>query len=319
MIKIQLKISEATTQLEQMARQFGVQPINNRLEIPKAIGEGFCQYYALPYRIQLHHYYYCIKGKLQVEGINQAVDGLFMLNINLSNRFLDKNIGSSQYLMSNSGQYGTLFYSPGNNSKGSNEINVPYEIVFFGIPKTALESFLQQSNLTIQDIDSTFCRYLELNETIASSLIKALDTKIAINTFERQGKLMQVLGLILQQFYKNNYSPTTSRLKMKDVELQLKVKEILQNHIFGIAPTIETLSKTLNISKSKLKSDFKALFGQTIYQYYLERKMKIAHNLVSNKEGTIAEIGYRLGYSNISQFSSQFKKQFGISPSQVNQ
>ena len=106
---------------------------------------------------------------------------------------------------------------------------------------------------------------------------------------------------------------------MKDVELQLKVKEILQNHIFGIAPTIETLSKTLNISKSKLKSDFKALFGQTIYQYYLERKMKIAHNLVSNKEGTIAEIGYRLGYSNISQFSSQFKKQFGISPSQFNQ
>ena len=44
--------------------------------------------------------------------------------------------------------------------------------------------------------------------------------------------------------------------------------------------------------------------------------MEVAKAMVEQKEGTIAEIGYKLGYSNIAQFSAQFKKHFGQSPSQ---
>jgi len=45
--------------------------------------------------------------------------------------------------------------------------------------------------------------------------------------------------------------------------------------------------------------------------------LNTAKDLISEGEGTISEIGYRLGYSNISQFSAQFKKQFGFSPSEL--
>ena len=104
---------------------------------------------------------------------------------------------------------------------------------------------------------------------------------------------------------------------MDDVEKLLKVKSVLNSHIFGTSPTIDQLAQQFNMSPSQLKSKFKSLFGNTIYQYYLQSKLNTAKDLISKGEGTISDIGYRLGYSNISQFSAQFKKQFGCSPSEL--
>jgi len=106
-------------------------------------------------------------------------------------------------------------------------------------------------------------------------------------------------------------------LKTDDIEKLLKIKGVLNSHIYGTAPTINELSSQINMSPSQLKSKFKSLFGSSIYQYYLKSKLNVAEGLLKEGKGTISEIGYRLGYSNISQFSAQFKKHFGVSPSRI--
>jgi len=312
-MKMTLEISSQTTQFEQMAAHLHVQPDGNCLRIPSHLGEGFLRYYALPYQIQVHHYQYRLKDKIEVEGHNSKENGLYMLNVNLSHRILHKNIGDAQQALSKGGKSGALFYSPGHHSKGSNEPGQLYEVVFFAFPKTALNALFSINELLEQPL---FCVYAELPDELGNDLKAALQPGNQQNKAWVIGKFLQVLSELIELFSHRQHLPA-SNLNLQDVERQLKVKEILLDHLFGNLPTIDTLASEVHVSKSKLKSDFKSLFGNSIYQYYLAKKMETAKELLTNQTGTISEIGHQLGYSNTAHFSAQFKKHFGISPSQV--
>ncbi|MCI4667552.1 MAG: AraC family transcriptional regulator [Bacteroidia bacterium] len=315
-MQVQLNINKETTQLEQMARMFGQEIVNNRLVIPEALGKGFIQYLALPYGIQLHHYQYNLKHKIEVQGLNEEEDGLYMINVNLSTRTLEKKIGDNQVSLSRAGGSGVMFYSPGYHSRGHNEVNKAYEIVFFAFPKETFELLTQDEQLSKMPTHGSFCMYHELTEPLENDLRNALNFQAEKNNaFVYQGRMLELLGRIIQEISEKERN-TTTKLNHKDIERQFMVKEILLEHIFGQAPTIDQLAQKLGVSPSKLKSDFKSLFGSSIYQYYLKQKMEIARKLLAEKKGTVSEIGYQLGYSNISQFSSQFKKHFGQSPAQ---
>ncbi|MEM9919032.1 MAG: AraC family transcriptional regulator [Bacteroidota bacterium] len=316
-MKINIEIAEGLTQLQQMAASMGVDPVDNQIEIPSSMGTGFCRLYCLPFQIQLHHYQYCLDQQVEVQSVNPVDTGMYIININLSQKLLDKQIGTAQHWMSRSGNHGVLYYSPGNDSAGKNEIGLPFEVVFFSVPKAALRQFLNSLHLDDAKLEQTFCHYTEITDELRDELRQSLHPDAKLNLFYQQGKFLEILGKILALFYREDWQVERGGLKMEDVEILLKVKHLLHSHIFGTAPTINELALQSNMSPSQLKSKFKSLFGSSIYQYYLTSKLKVAQTLLQKGEGTVAEIGYRLGYSNISQFSAQFKKRFGISPSHV--
>ena len=148
----------------QMAQYLNLKPENNRIEIPSYMGEGFLQYIELPYQIQLHHYRYKLKEKIEVRGINPPKDGLYMVNINLSNRILDKEVGQKERKLSASGGSGILFYTPGYHSRGSNELDAAYEVVFFAFPISTLALFNHHPVVKELSQMEKFCIYDELNE-----------------------------------------------------------------------------------------------------------------------------------------------------------
>lgn len=84
-------------------------------------------------------------------------------------------------------------------------------------------------------------------------------------------------------------------------------------------PTIEVLSKAAAMSPTKLKKDFKQLYGLPIYEYYQKNRMKKAHSLLSENNYSIKEVGIMVGYTNLSHFAVSFKKEFGILPSELSQ
>ncbi|MEO1626782.1 MAG: AraC family transcriptional regulator, partial [Bacteroidota bacterium] len=59
-----------------------------------------------------------------------------------------------------------------------------------------------------------------------------------------------------------------------------------------------------------------AVFGDTIFGYWQQLKMKKATQLLLDKSQTIAEISREMGYKNPQHFSTAFKKHFGHSPSE---
>lgn len=97
----------------------------------------------------------------------------------------------------------------------------------------------------------------------------------------------------------------------KILEIENYLMKNLTNHFIGI----EELAKQFYISPTKLKTDFKNMFGVSIYQYYLTKQMILAHQLISEKNILIKDVAAMLCYENVSKFIIAYKKHFGFSPS----
>jgi len=79
--------------------------------------------------------------------------------------------------------------------------------------------------------------------------------------------------------------------------------------------TIKELSSIFNISESSLKECFKDVYGTTIYSFTRSYRMDLAAKLLSTTNDTILEIALKSGYKSPGKFSSNFKTEFNLLPS----
>ena len=80
------------------------------------------------------------------------------------------------------------------------------------------------------------------------------------------------------------------------------------------APPLVELAQLAGMSLSKLKRLFKQVFGCGPYSYYQTMRMKEAASLLREKQLSVSEVGYVLGFSNLSHFSRVFEKHIGMKP-----
>lgn len=107
-------------------------------------------------------------------------------------------------------------------------------------------------------------------------------------------------------------------LHISDYELLVEVKNKIINNIEQ-SFTIEELSNEFGVSSTKLKNNFKQLYGTTIYKFYNKARMDEAYRRLKTGGFSVSEVGYDLGYSNLSKFSTMFKKMKGLLPAEVIQ
>lgn len=93
-------------------------------------------------------------------------------------------------------------------------------------------------------------------------------------------------------------------------------KKMLQN-LDAPFPGIESLSKLLGTSATNLKSNFKQVFGKTMFQFFQEKQMYLAKNFLQQKPLKISDLASSMGYSNPGKFSLAFKKHHGFLPSEI--
>jgi AraC-like DNA-binding protein len=101
-----------------------------------------------------------------------------------------------------------------------------------------------------------------------------------------------------------------SEMELSHVE---RVKILLEENPAEEYP-IESLARLAAMNRTKLRSIFKEIYGQTISQFRTEIRMKRAHELLHETESSVAEIGFGLGYADASSFIVAFKKFFGFNP-----
>lgn len=107
----------------------------------------------------------------------------------------------------------------------------------------------------------------------------------------------------------------------KEVSLALAIENAIEqadltnrsNHEQG---TIEQIAKQLGYTSAHCKRIFLKVFGITPRQYLTESIIRKAKLFLMNPDHTIEEIALALGYRDLSQFSKQFKRWMGVSPSQ---
>ena len=81
-------------------------------------------------------------------------------------------------------------------------------------------------------------------------------------------------------------------------------------------PPLDELANLAAMSRSHLCHQFREHYQSTISEYVIRKRMAAAQRLLFEVHLRPGEIAEAVGYADIFQFSKQFKKSFGVSPSE---
>ena len=122
---------------------------------------------------------------------------------------------------------------------------------------------------------------------------------------------ISLLYKILAEMQKTSYLPDSQYFKIKPAI------DYIHKHFLNQEPiTANTLTSICGISYSYIKKLFTLKYKVSPKRYISQLKMNYACDLLQHRERTISQIAEICGYSDIYTFSHQFKKEFGISPTQ---
>ncbi|MEM9281647.1 MAG: AraC family transcriptional regulator [Verrucomicrobiota bacterium] len=85
---------------------------------------------------------------------------------------------------------------------------------------------------------------------------------------------------------------------------------------FRRIPPLDELTELAAMSRSHLCHRFKECYGFSISEYVIRKRMSAAQRMLYDVDRRPGEIAEAVGYPDIYQFSKQFKKTFGVSPTQ---
>jgi AraC-like DNA-binding protein len=134
-----------------------------------------------------------------------------------------------------------------------------------------------------------------------------------------KSRVLRLTEHFLTNLYNRDFSNTPHFTNQKDFQALLNVEKQLQGDGPGGFPSIEKLAKDAFMSESKLKKLFKQAYGMAPYEYFQKNRMHKAKALLQAKKHNITQVGTMLGYQNMSNFSTAFKKEFNFLPSQAHE
>lgn len=128
-----------------------------------------------------------------------------------------------------------------------------------------------------------------------------------------EAKVVELLTLQISQI---NALPAGKKvLKKMDIDKLYEVRALLLANIHN-PHSIEELSKTAGINRTKLQEGFKELFGTTIFGFITDIRLEEARQRIQDRSdaASIAEIAALAGYKNPQHFTAAFKRKFGFLP-----
>jgi AraC-like DNA-binding protein len=108
-------------------------------------------------------------------------------------------------------------------------------------------------------------------------------------------------------------SKNNSCLKKADVECIKAARELLVKD-FENPPSVAMLAKLVGVNEKKLKTGFKQMFGQPVFEYFRDYRLEHARELLVSGGMTVSEVAYQIGYQNLSHFSRAFRERYGLNP-----
>ncbi len=127
-----------------------------------------------------------------------------------------------------------------------------------------------------------------------------------------EAKAIELFLLQIKQLDQQDQA-VTSKLKPQDVACLHEVKDTLELH-YSQPHSITELARKAGINQMKLKNGFKELFGNTVFGYLHDIRMKEAKRLLLDEKMYVGEVAYLIGYKHPHHFTAAFRKKFGMLP-----
>jgi len=306
--------------LKRLAHLLGTEIKNRRLEIPEKFGNGYCAGFVFNEHIRLLISNYELKEDLVIENpeINASKRMIFFKFQNIFPKTGVVSMGKHvtempSVLIATSRLYTDDVISIHTNTAVINiEVDADYLNGLFDLAEKSpvLQKLLQNT------------QPLLFEQMVYPSLQKIVDeivTEPVAETFELfflRIKAEELVCRLLMELEKRDEKHLVA-LNSSDIQSIYKVKEQMLEHLEN-PPVIKELAVCANMSPSKLKRLFKQIFGNSLFSYYQEFRMNEAARLLRDEKLSVSDVGYKLGFTNLSHFSRVFKDHIGTKPKQYS-
>jgi len=289
--------------------------VNNELQIPPSLGEGFVRRIDLydDFRLLIHRYR--LNQELILRRIGSKEPATF-ISVIFYNNEEGLNLVTDDHEQHYFSRYNDMAIQIASNNLDS-EIAFPAgtEIYYMvvGLSAARLKVLLgydQPDTLidTIINPKESFLFYESMGTETQMTLkqLVASQTKNVFAGFYYRLKAESLLYDVFNQLH-NRQVARHSPVNKGDVEKLFQIREAILSDL-GQPPSLPALAQLGGLSETKMKELFRQVFGDSIYNYYQTARMEEAAYLLRYKNYSVSEAGYQLGFSNLSHFSRLFDR-----------
>jgi AraC-like DNA-binding protein len=151
----------------------------------------------------------------------------------------------------------------------------------------------------------------------AAILLKQIGEASFTGDIERlwiEGKILELVASVLD-WYRRRETKARPRLNENDQTGITEAMRYADEHCSGPL-TLDILAKQAAMSISKFTAVFKIHTGISVASYIRRIRMEKAMNMLKNTSAPLGDIAGMVGYKYQRRFSTLFKEQFGVAPSE---
>lgn len=314
-MKISLTDKQGSGIMLEFARAIGARVQGRFLHIPESKGGGYISGFAwgTDLRMMIRNYY--LNEDILIERTNELAEGQDDIIFMLSGIFPHGGNPEKQLLP----EQASVFICA---HAISSVLNMPSNTSFRSVTIAASRQYLQElfGDLSHPLVESI----LEAKENfafetgISPEMIKTASEILQLPVPESleshycklkcEELLCHIFGLLLQR-----ESVPTSSMHINDIKAIYAIKLHLQLHL-SEPPDIAAQARAAGMSEPKMRKLFKQTFGKGVFEYYQSVRMQEAARLLKEKHLTVSEVGFQLGFTNMSHFSRVFQEHIGVKP-----
>ncbi len=320
-MKIEFCIDKLDSFLPEIACQLGLEIENNSFQIHSNQGEGYFTQMQFSDDILITYYELLLNEETSIIRKKSDNDNIMPIifwmsnsgvkqELNSENKEIGKNTPNGIFLPANSIE--TRYTFP-------KEVSVKNITVF--IKKEWLRKNITGQNSYLNNVifpSNNFFLFENISYEIDEVLMHMEHTLknnmsnnlVKINLY---ANTLTLIHLFFEKILTRPLGKQVAKITPRDIQGLFKIKAILIRNFISIPSTVD-LAKECGMNERKLQRLFRQAFGKSIYQFALTVKMNEAKKLLTTKKYNVSEVGYMVGYSNLSHFTEKFKKYFGITP-----
>jgi ligand-binding sensor domain-containing protein/signal transduction histidine kinase/DNA-binding response OmpR family regulator len=140
----------------------------------------------------------------------------------------------------------------------------------------------------------------------------------SIKVLELQARNLVASRVAMRQKFSRQImlEPTHTLINTVEEDFLKKVMDLIEDNMENPEFGVQMLSTQVNMSQPVLYKKLKALTNMSVNDFIKSIRLKKAAQLLLQKQMTVYEVAYTVGYNDRKYFSQEFKKQFGVLPSE---
>jgi AraC-like DNA-binding protein len=314
--------------MQDMAKQLGVELVNDTLLFPPAIADGYYRLLNLPNGLQANLInctfncnWYLHRKRTQQEFYTLRFDEFSIPNklvVSVDNQQQTERRTTKLLIYLTSSVFDFSYLgAKGTQARAVNILLKPEFISqYLGLGS---EDDLLRNYVALKSESYSMAQPDKVYEELMNEVLY----KEADKPFEEL-YLLNRLQLMIERFFTRLHQlaskkPLELKLSNGDINRIMQTEYLLTQDFSVRPPSIEQLARHCGMSISSFKVNFKLVFNKPMYAYYQELRLKKARELLVTGQYTVKQVAEAVAYENTSNFIAAFKKQFNMLPGTVSQ